>query len=170
MILVVSMHYHLCCGPQKILPGWINVDREKFGQEVVADINKPWSFSKPGSAEYILIEDGLEHVESLEHFLESASRILKVGGTLEIQVPHFKNPSAYRFTHRHFFSHSMFTIFLEPHDRVQDLRVTKIHLLVDKRFPLSLLDIFANAFPAIWERFFYVSGIRVWLTKTGNNA
>jgi len=161
----MNLKYHLCCGPTKILPGWINVDREKFGQEVVADINLEWKFAKSGSASYILIEDGLEHVKSLEHFLKNASRILADGGTLEIQVPHFKNPSAYRFTHKHFFSHSMFSIFPEPHDKVQDLRVEKIKLLVDNRLPLSVLNFIANIFPKYWERFFYVSGLRIWMKK-----
>ncbi len=161
------MRYHLCCGP-KLKQGWVNVDRVSFGQEVVADINLEWKFAKPNSAEYILIEDGLEHVDSLEHFLKNASRTLSTGGTLEIQVPHFKNPSAYRFTHQHFFSHSMFSIFPEPHDEVQNLRVEKIKLIVDNHFPLSLFNPIANVFPKYWERFGYVSGLRVWMKKTGN--
>lgn len=162
------MRYHLCCGT-KIREGWVNVDRVSFGQEVTADINKEWKFAKPNSAEYILVEDGLEHVESLEHFLKNASHALKDGGTLEMQVPHFKNPSAYRFSHQHFFSHSMFAIFPEPHDETQNMHVEKIHLIVDNRFPISLLNILANSVPAIWERFFYVSGIRVWMKKLENS-
>ena len=158
------MRYHLCCG-KKILPGWINVDRGSFGQEVVADINRPWTFAKAGSAGYILIEDGLEHLDSPEHFLENASKLLSDKGVLEIQVPHFRNPSAYRFTHHHFFSHSMFAVFPESHDLVRNLKVQKIVLIVHNRFPFSLLNHIANLAPSIWERFFFVSGIRVWMAK-----
>jgi predicted SAM-dependent methyltransferase len=85
---------------------------------VVADINKEWKFAKPNSAEYILIEDGLEHVDSLEHFLKNVSRVLTTNGTIEIQVPHFKNP-------------------------------------------------IANLLPKYWERFAYVSGLRIWMKKRG---
>lgn len=166
---MVCMKYHLCCGP-KLKEGWINVDRVSFGQEVKADINKEWKFAKPDSADYILIEDGLEHVDSLEHFLKNASRILKEGGTLEIQVPHFKSPSAYRVSHKHYFSHSLFFTFPEPHDDVQNLRVEKIKLIVDNRAPLSILNPLANLFPKYWERFCYVSGLRVWMKKTGTKT
>ncbi len=156
--------YHLCCGPQ-LLRGWINVDRENFGQEIVADINKSWKWIAPGTAETILIQDGLEHLDSLQHFLEQSEKALAPGGVLEIRVPHYKNPSAYRFTHRHFFSYSMFRIYPEPHDSVKNLHAEKIELVVDNRFPFSLLNILANLFPNVWERAFYVSGIRVRMRK-----
>lgn len=163
---MTALRYNLCCGPSP-RKEWINVDREKFGQEIVADLNKEWTWAKPHSAEHILIEDGLEHLDSLPHFLRNAARLLKEGGMLEINVPHFKNPSAYRFTHAHFFSYSMFQIFPEAHDETQNLRVERIRLTVDPRFPLSLLNIPANLFPNLWERLAYVSGIRVWFRKKG---
>ncbi len=55
---------HLCCG-HELLDGYVNVDSIDFGQEVVADLNKPWKFAKPGSVDYIFIKDGLEHLDSL---------------------------------------------------------------------------------------------------------
>ena len=158
------MRFQLCCWT-KPLSNLINVDRENFGQEIVADINKKWTWAKNASAEHILIEDGLEHVDSTEHFLLEAERVLQTKGALEVRVPHFKNPSAYRFTHRHYFSYSLFSHFPEPHDKTKRLRVESIRLIVDKRFPLSLLDILANLFPNVWERFFYVSGLHVILRK-----
>lgn len=157
--------YHLCCGPL-LKKGWINVDRENFGQDIRADLNKPWNWAASGSADHILIEDGLEHLDSLTHFLSESARVLKKNGVLEIRVPHFKNPSAYRFTHQHFFSYSMFKVFPEPHDAVQNLRLDKKELIVDNRFPLSLLNIPANLFPNLWERLAYVSGLHVFLRKT----
>ncbi len=160
------MRYHLCCG-KKHLSGWVNVDREKFGQEVVADINREWKFIPHGSADHILIEDGLEHVHSLEDFFHNASASLAEKGILEIRVPHFKNPSAYRVTHKHFFSYSFFRIFPEAHDATQDLIPYKIELIVHNKFPLSLLNILANCIPNLWERIAYVSGLHVWMRKEG---
>lgn len=161
----MTVSIHLCCGPKK-KEGWINVDREDFGQEIVADINKKWTFAKPGSVDHILIEDGLEHLDSVEDFLENAERVLKKGGTLEIKVPHFKNPSAYRVTHKHYFSYSLFHTFPELHDKIKNLRMKSAKLIVDNRFPLSVLNVPANLVPNLWERLSYVSGLHVILEKT----
>ena len=126
------MKVHLCCGPL-VRPGWLNVDALEFGQEVVADLNNPWSFLKDDEADYIYCKDGVEHLESAKHFLRECARTLKSGGVLEINVPHLKNPSAYRLTHRHLFSWSYFEIFPEPHDSVQNLRMTSNLLVLANR-------------------------------------
>jgi predicted SAM-dependent methyltransferase len=94
---------HLCCGPQ-IKKDWINVDAFDFGQQIVANIEKQWDFAEDETVSEIYCKDGFEHVESAEHFLAESARVLKVGGTLTLWVPHYKNPSAYRLTHRRLFS------------------------------------------------------------------
>ena len=116
------MKVHLCCGPENF-HGWLNVDAVDFGFNTVADLGKPWDFLDPDSVDYILCKDGFEHMDSTEHFLEQAARVLKPGGKLEIWVPHYKNPSAYRITHRTYYSWSLFNVFPEPHDRVKSLRL-----------------------------------------------
>ena len=97
--------------------------------------------------------------------MKNALKILKEGGKFEMQVPHFKNPSAYRFTHQHYFSYSMFCVYPEPHDLVQEMKPEKIELIVDKKLPFSLLNGIANLFHSVWERLFYVSGLRVVFVK-----
>lgn len=161
--------YHLCCGLD-YRPGFVNVDDLEGGpQDVRANLNQPWAFAADGSAEYILIKDGLEHLNSVQAFLAEASRVLVPGGRLEIQVPHFRCPSAYRLTHLHFFSWSYFDVYPEPHDSVRDFRVVKNELIIEKKFPFSLLNHVANLAPKFWERAFYVSGLRVVLEKLGQD-
>jgi hypothetical protein len=50
-------------------------------------------------------------MDSVEHFLIESERSLKLGGKLHVNVPHFKNPSAYRLTHRHLFCWSYWSAF-----------------------------------------------------------
>jgi predicted SAM-dependent methyltransferase len=162
----MSTRVHLCCGPQ-IWPGWVNVDVVDFGQEVKADLAQSWRFSAPGSVDYILCKDGFEHMESTEHFLREAARILRPGGRLELWVPHFRNPSAYRLTHRSYYSWSLFNVFPEPHDVVQNLRVISNRLYIGHKSSRALAPLhwLANLNPKWWERLLYVSNVEVILEK-----
>lgn len=154
------MKYHLCCGPQK-MNGYTNVDRVDFGQEIVANIENEWKWAKPSTAEEIYIKDGFEHLENTELFLERAWKALKVGGKLIIEVPHYKAPSAYRITHKHFFSWSTFNIYPEPHDKIK-FKVVKNKLILPG---LPGLNWLANRSPKWWEKIFYAEGIHVELVK-----
>lgn len=157
------MKIHLCCGPQ-ILKGWLNVDACDFGQQVIADIDKRWDFAEDGAVSEIYCKDGFEHVESAEHFLSEAARVLRAGGTLTVWVPHYKNPSAYRMTHKRLLSWSYFHRFPEPHDAVQNLRVisNKIYYIGHKGSKFwSLAHALINLIPKQWERIGYVSNIEV---------
>ena len=161
------MKIHLCCGPQQY-PGWLNVDAIDFGFNVVADLGKAWNFAPADSAEYIVCKDGFEHMESPSHFLAEAARILAPGGCLELWVPHYKNPSAYRLTHRTYYSWSLFDAFPEPHDAVQNLKVVHNRIYIGRRESAIFgpLHFLANISPKWWERLFYVSNVEVKLKKS----
>jgi predicted SAM-dependent methyltransferase len=138
-----------------------------FGQEIKADLNQPWTFAEDGTVSQIACKDGFEHVASAEHFLAEAARILEPGGTLDIWVPHYKNPSAYRLTHVRLCAWSYFDAFPEPHDRTQSLKVVLNELYIGQETskvwaPLHWL---INRFPKWWERLFYASNVRVTFQK-----
>lgn len=160
------MKLHLCCGPL-LVKGWVNVDVIDFGQEVIADLNNAWMFAKDESVSQIYCADGFEHVESAEHMLKEAARVLRPGGTLTLWVPHYKNPSAYRLTHKRLLSWSYFDAFPEPHDAVQNLRVVSNKLYIGKKEDKAFVPIhaFINLFPKWWERLGYVSNIEVVFEK-----
>lgn len=156
---------HLCCG-RNILPGWINVDALDFGGNIVFDLNKKWAFAQDESIDYIYIKDGLEHLDSVENFLQECARVLKNGGIVEIGVPHYKAPSAYKMTHKHYFSWSYWADYPEPHDKVKNLKVVSNELVFEPSvFPFTLINPIANIFPRFWEKFFYVCAINVKLQK-----
>jgi predicted SAM-dependent methyltransferase len=161
------MKLHLCCGPIDHRKNWVNVDAFDFGQDVVADLNAPWSFAQPGTVEEIVCNDGFEHVTSAEHFLAESARALKPGGTLSIWVPHFKNPSAYRLTHRLLLSWSFFDAYPEPHDHTQSLKVVSNRIYIGHKESAVFAPVhwLANLIPKWWERLLYVSNIQVVMQK-----
>lgn len=154
---------HLCCGPKDRMKGWVNVDACDFGQEVKADIGKRWDFAGDGEVSEIYCKDGFEHVDSGEHFLGEAARVLRIGGVLTVWVPSFKNPSAYRMTHKRLLSWSYFDAFPEPHDAVKNLRVISNRIYIGQKESKGwwVVHTFINLIPNWWERIGYVSNIEV---------
>jgi predicted SAM-dependent methyltransferase len=157
---------HLCCGRLHFRePGWINVDAVALGQDVIADLGQPWAFVAPGSVDLIYCKDGLEHQGSVPFFMAEASRVLKPGGRLEIWVPHYKNPGAYRMTHTHLFSYGYWAAYPEPHDATKDLRVIVNEIVVWRAAWMAPINWIANRIPHVWERLAYTANIHVILEK-----
>ena len=87
----LPLKLHLGCGTKK-LPGWVNIDSVKeVNPDLVADLTKPLPYPDL-SVEEILAEDLLEHFDKYMRFVVFGewARVLKVGGTITIQVPNFK--------------------------------------------------------------------------------
>ena len=102
---------NLGCG-ENIKEGWVNLDSAALpGVDVTHDIEKiPFPF-KDGEFDEILCRDVLEHVEYIPT-LRELHRILKPGGVLRIQVPHFTSRNNFVDpTHRRMFSISTFDFF-----------------------------------------------------------
>ena len=99
--------------------------------------------------------------------MREAARLLKRGGILQLWIPHFKNPSAYRLTHKRLLSWNFFDAFPEPHDRVQNLKTISNRIYVgDKESPVwRPAHFIINPFPKLSERLLYVSNIEVTFEK-----
>jgi SAM-dependent methyltransferase len=106
-----GQYLNLGCG-RDIRQGWINLDRAALpGVDVVHDLeSRPLPFPD-GQFDLILAKDVLEHVDYIP-LLGELHRILRVGGRLEIQVPHFTSAANYVDpTHRNRFSVRTFDYF-----------------------------------------------------------
>jgi hypothetical protein len=82
---------HLGCGTKK-LSGWVNIDSvASCSPDMIHDLNKPLPYSD-GSVEEVLAEDLLEHFDKYLRFyvFYDWCRVLKIGGTITLQVPNFK--------------------------------------------------------------------------------
>jgi SAM-dependent methyltransferase len=79
------------CGFAKI-PNAINVDKHDVCEpDVVWDLNEtPWPF-EDFTADYIYARHVFEHLENWEGAFGECSRILKIGGRLEIRTPYHGN-------------------------------------------------------------------------------
>ena len=82
---------HLGCGTKK-LAGWVNIDSVRAcSPDLLHDLTKPLPFDDR-VADEILAEDLLEHFDKYLRFLifYEWARVLKVNGTITVQVPNFK--------------------------------------------------------------------------------
>jgi len=107
------MKIHLGCG-QKILEGYVNVDKINYGQEKVMDAMEylQETAMTPGIADEIKAEHFLEHFsqEDVIRILNFAHLILKENGEFKIVVPSIKRGEAYYIVHKTLFTLETFTM------------------------------------------------------------
>jgi SAM-dependent methyltransferase len=85
------------------------------GVDVVHDFNVfPYPF-KDSAFDLILANHALEHVNDLLRVMEEFQRILAPGGVVQVMVPYFSSPNAYRDpTHKIWFTSQTFS-YCAPH-------------------------------------------------------
>ncbi len=108
---------NLGCGDD-VRPGWINLDCVPLpGVDVVHSLqNLPLPFES-ASFSTIACQNVLEHIDYIP-LMRECHRILKPGGELHIQVPHFTSRNNYDDpTHIRRFSLTTFAFFLKDHPR-----------------------------------------------------
>jgi SAM-dependent methyltransferase len=66
--------------------------------------------------DYIFANDVVEHLASVQQFVEEAHAMLRPGGILEITTPHFSSAHSYTDpTHRHHLGYFSFDYFTDGH-------------------------------------------------------
>lgn len=144
------------CG-EKIKPqqeGWINVDIvETEGIDVIYDLNVfPYPFDD-NSVDFILMDNVLEHLDNPMEVMNECYRILKKGGRVKINLPHFKYRAAYSDpTHKHYFSEGVFLHFSAP-DKLK-------HFGYDFKYEILALKVYNSLFPGIpirriWHSYYF---------------
>ena len=106
------------CG-REIKEGWINLDIVKGkGVDVAHNLEKfPYPF-KDNELDIVFASQILEHISNLDGVMKEFSRILKSGGKLIIEVPHFTSNSSYMDpTHKRFFAYSTFDFFVKGNNK-----------------------------------------------------
>lgn len=165
---------HIGCG-KDIMSGYVNLDVVRLpGVDVVHDINEGLPFND-GQFKKIVGKHIIEHVDNIEYVMKELYRILKPGGVLILETPHFTYSNAYVDpTHKQFFAYKSFTYFVDGEDKNYyfdyGFESVEIRLSFNKRLPYNhLVEWIANKFPTVYEqtplRLFPAENIHARLTK-----
>ena len=104
------------CGINK-RPGAIGVDRNPASRaDVLCDLDHfPYPFS-PGSFDRIYVIHVIEHLQDVIGAMEEFHRLLRPGGRLRVETPHYTDFSSFCDpTHRHHLNSFSFRYFGENH-------------------------------------------------------
>lgn len=147
------------CGLNK-RPGAIGVDRNpRSAADVLADIDGGGLPFLDGSVASVSLVHVVEHVGGVVEALEEAHRVLRPGGLLRIETPHYSDASSFADpTHRWHLSSLSFRYFTEPSGygyyspcrfRQRRLRVTLLRFwrLLGLEFAVN----HSRAFRKFWE-------------------
>lgn len=97
---------------QKRLEHYQNID--KFPSEptdIYGDLDQKIDLPD-ACADEIMLDNVIEHVESVVNTIKEVRRLLKIGGVVHIYTPHFTSQSSWRDpTHRHHLSYFSFDMF-----------------------------------------------------------
>ena len=108
-----AMVIELGCGANKRHPNAIGIDALDYPcVDIVGDIYEVLASIPSGSVDKVFAYHFIEHVENIHRLLAELSRVVKVGGEVELVAPHFSNPYFYSDpTHRSFFGLYTFSYF-----------------------------------------------------------
>ena len=146
----VSKRLDIGCGMNKI-PGAVCLDIDpKVNPDILHNLN---NFPYPipdNSFNEIYAKHVVEHLNDPAGFMREMNRILKAGGTVFIETPHFSSRVAYSEPqHKLFFSYFMFNSIING----LDLEVIKQRITFYKSFRMVGISYLANKFPDNYERF-----------------
>lgn len=137
-------------------PGCLNVDL-RGEPDLIWDLNqRPYPLPR-NHFEHIYVLDVVEHLSSIQEFMEEVHSLLAPGGIVEITTPHFSCANSYTDpTHRYhlgYFSFDYFTAasrmsFYTP----VRFEIVDRFLAFHSRRLDSLVARFANRYPALYEK------------------
>lgn len=138
------------CGNNKVDNAvYLDIDPDAR-PDILHDLNKfPYPIAD-NSFEEIFAKHIIEHLNDPIGFMKELTRILKPGGRLFVETPHFSCRVAYSEPqHKLFFSYFMFTNIIQG----LPLKVIRQEVTFYKFFRLIGVKYLANKFPNIYERF-----------------
>ncbi len=122
----------LGCGPNKRHQNWIGIDQANYHcVDIQGDIFDVLAKIEDASVDHIFSSHFFEHISEISRLVKEIARVLKVGGTIKVVVPHFSNPYFYSdYTHKTFFGLYSFSYFAR--DEIYQRRVPMYYDLSDQ--------------------------------------
>ena len=138
------------CGKNKVA-GALGLDIDKSANpDILYDLNSYPYPIKDKEFNKIYAKHVIEHVNDPLLFIQECYRILKDGGTIFVEIPHFSSRVAYSEPdHKRFFSYFMFSGLVSK----TKFRKVKQKITFYKTFRLAGISALANRFPDGYERF-----------------
>lgn len=149
------------CGNAKH-PGAVGIDRRRNEwreKDVQLDIDHdltsfPWPV-EDDSYDLVICSHVMEHLPDTVKTLEEMSRILKPGGKLYVEVPHYTWVESFRhYEHIHFFTFGSFDYFekgANPYYKT-DFRIVEKRIFFDDLNNCLGIGLLANRFPRLYEK------------------
>lgn len=141
----------LGCGKDKV-KGAIGIDINMDSDaDIIADIiTDPIIPLESSSVDRVTAKQFFEHIENPFPVLKEISRILKDGGELFIEVPHYTNYVAHGTDHKQYFSlHEAMRMLKSG----MNAEILKAEITFYKTFRMVGIKYLANKFPENYERF-----------------
>lgn len=141
------MRLNLGCGPLlcEWPAGFVHVDIRRPCDELVDLSVIPWTWAD-NSVDEIRCWSVMEHLPNRMAALRECWRILKMGGTLDLRVPHAHGIYAHSSDHMNYWTHLTWALIEQSGwERIfHRVRVRHCH-------PMPLLDYCATRWPYLWE-------------------
>lgn len=157
------------CGPRKRYSDSIGIDAIAFpGVELVGDAVEVLQRIPAESVKLVTSSHFLEHVPDLEGTLLAMKRIVRIGGTIEVIVPHFSHPWFYSdpthktpfglYTFSYLGSDAIFSRRVPRYAEVPGLRLERADLIFKSNRPFyvrygikRVLGLIVNSSPYLQE-------------------
>lgn len=150
-----TVKINLGCG-RKLLPDHINVDKYPINKDVVyGDLNGRLPFENH-SANEILLDNVIEHVDSIVQTMSEIHRILKANGKVRIITPHYSSAASWRDpTHLHHLSFFSFDYFCSGKNYIPSSSFHILHKRLSFGGGMGLIGrLFFKLSPSFYERHF----------------
>lgn len=97
---------------EKRIDGFINIDKfPSHKEDLFGDLDTKIDLPD-GCAEEVILDNVIEHVDSIVNAMKEIRRLLKKEGVVHIYTPHFTSHSSWRDpTHKHHLSYFSFDMF-----------------------------------------------------------
>lgn len=138
------------CGNNKI-KGAIGIDIDPNSKaEIIHDLDTfPWPV-EDNTFDTVFCKHIFEHLKNPERAIKEVCRIIRRGGRIIIEVPHFSSHTAYtNFYHRYFFTYELMNKLV---DLIKYKPIIK-QITFYKTFRFLGIQFLASKFPRNYERF-----------------
>jgi len=138
------------CGNNKI-PDSIYLDVDKDANpDILHDLNIfPYPI-EDNSIDEVIAKHIIEHLDHPQEFINELYRILKPGGTVFIETPHFTSYVAYsEVQHKLFYSYFLLVNLVRP----TSFKTVREEITFYKTYRMFGIQFLANKWPRTYERF-----------------